>query len=67
VRSITMPSNPERSIVQVKASSSTPIRGKPVNVLRCPIRPVASSTQRPKNDPTMKTLKWAKLISSMMP
>ena len=39
----------------------------PASVLRCPINPVASSTQRPKNEPTMKTLKWAKLISSMMP
>ena len=32
-----------------------------------PTSPIACITHKAMNEPTMKTLKWAKLISSMMP
>ena len=67
VRSIATPRRPQNSMTQTRASRRTPTSGNPVSMTRWPTRPVSFKIHMEKNEPTMKTLKWAKLISSMMP
>ncbi len=67
IRSIATPSTPDASIVIPKAASSTPSSGRPASCAPPGITPNASSAHMPTNEPTMKTLKWAKLMSSRMP
>ena len=67
VRSITTPNTPQNSMTQTSASRSTPRRGNPVRMTRWPTSPVSFRIHMAKNEPTMKMLKWAKLMSSMMP
>ena len=55
------------NMTPMSASSSTPTSGNPVRMTRWPTSPVSFSTHMAKNDPTMKMLKCAKLMSSMMP
>ncbi len=66
-RSMTTPSTPEAPIVTANATSSTPTSGRPVSAASLVVMPSSSSVARPTKLPTMKTLKWAKLISSRMP
>ena len=67
VRSTRTPRMPQNSMTPMSASSSTPTSGNPVRMTRWPTSPVSFSTHMAKNDPTMKMLKCAKLMSSMMP
>ena len=64
---MTTPSTPEAIIVTPKATSSTPTSGSPETVVDWPEKPIACSVNRPMKLPTMKMLKWAKLMSSRMP
>ena len=66
-RSMRTPRPPVSTIVTGKTKSSIPISGRPVSDADEPVKPIRWSTVSPKNVPVMKTLKWAKLISSMMP
>ena len=45
----------------------TPISGSPVMTTAWPLMPISCKVHMPMKLPTMKTLKWAKLISSRMP
>ena len=66
-RSISTPSRPQPTMAAASASSSTPASAQPASSTDCPDRPKACSTYSAMKEPTMKTLKWAKLISSRMP
>ena len=66
-RSIPTPSKPHPTMVTAKAVTSTPTSGHPLSRVDWPVMPNASSTYIATNDPTMNTLKWEKLISSMIP
>ena len=50
-----------------KPATNVPTSGKPVRIVSCPLRPNASSASIAIMEPTMNTLKWEKLINSMMP
>ncbi len=67
MRSIATPIAPAASIVTAKAKASVPTNAKPVKTWLCPESPRNSSAHMPTKEATMKTLKWAKLISSRMP
>ena len=67
IRSIRTPRPPVSAIVTGKTRSSIPTSGRPVRDADDPVKPNRWSTVRPRNVPVMNTLKWAKLISSMMP
>ena len=67
VRSMATPSKPQNNMTPTRANKSVPASGNPVRTARCPTRPVIFRIHMEKNEPTMNTLKWAKLMSSMMP
>ena len=67
VRSMSTPSAPESSMVPTSATTRTPTREKPVRMTFWPLSPSACRIYIAMKEPTMKTLKWAKLISSMIP
>ena len=50
-----------------KPAASTPTRAAPVRTVSWPTMPKACNVSMAIMEPTMKTLKWAKLISSAMP
>ena len=66
-RSITTPSMPEPIIVTPSAAISTPTSAQPDMSVSCPCTPKPCSTHIARKEPTMKTLKWEKLMSSRMP
>jgi hypothetical protein len=66
-RSITTPSAPEKAIVTANATASVPASASPASTVDCPESPNACKVHMATKDPTMKTLKCAKLISSRMP
>ncbi len=66
-RSITTPITPAATIVTKNAKASAPASAAPVKTWLCPEMPSSCNAHMPINEATMKTLKWAKLISSRMP
>ena len=54
-------------MVARKSTISVPTRARPVSDRETAVTPMRFSTRSPTKVPVMKTLKWEKLISSMMP
>jgi hypothetical protein len=54
-------------MVTANTRTNVPTRGRPVSALDEPENPSRLSVVSPKKVPVMKTLKWAKLISSIIP
>ena len=66
-RSMTTPIMPAAVIVTTNAKPSDPANANPVRTWLCPEMPSNCNAHMPIKDATIKTLKWAKLISSRMP
>ena len=54
-------------MVTANSATSVPTRARPVRDFDTAVTPMRSSARSPTNVPVMNTLKWEKLISSMMP
>ena len=55
------------AMVATNSTTRVPTRGSPFSDFETAVTPIRSSTTIPTKVPVMNTLKWAKLISSMMP
>ena len=66
-RSIPTPMAPQTIMDVAKPAASTPNSGRPDSTVSWPTSPNDCSVSMAIMEPTMNTLKWAKLISSAMP
>ena len=67
IRSMSTPRTPVVAMVATKSTTSVPTSANPVRDFETAVTPMRFNTTSPTKVPVMKTLKWEKLISSMMP
>ena len=67
IRSMSTPRTPVVAMVATKSTTSVPTSASPVRDFETAVTPMRFNTTSPTKVPVMKTLKWEKLISSMMP
>ena len=67
IRSMSTPRSPVKVMVAPKTRRRVPARGSPLSAFEDPVKPIRFRMVSPMKVPVMNTLKWAKLMSSMMP